>query len=67
VLDHGLYIGLLGNIGNLGLNLLGLWDYLFQLGRSLLQRRAGDIAEENIGALASKENGGLETDAAKCR
>lgn len=67
MLDHGLYIGLLGNIGNLGLNLLGLWDYLFQLGRSLLQRRAGDIAEENIGALASKEDGGLETDAAKCR
>jgi hypothetical protein len=32
VLDHGLYIGLLGNIGNLGLDLLGLWDYLFQLG-----------------------------------
>jgi hypothetical protein len=67
VLNHGLYIGLLGNIGNLSLDLFGLRDYLFQLGRSLLQSWAGDIGEKDIGAFPGKEDGCLKTDATKCR
>jgi hypothetical protein len=67
VLNHGLYIGLLGNIGNLGLDLFGLWDYLLQLSRSLLQSWARDVGEKDIATFPSKKNGGLETDATKYR
>ena len=63
MLDHGLDIGFLGDIGDLGLDLLGLWYYLFELGSSLLQGRARDVGEEDIAAFPEKENGGLETDA----
>ena len=67
VLDHGPYVGLLGNIGDACIEVLGRGDNFLDLGQGLLERGGGDVGEEDIGTLASEEDTSLETDAAVAR
>ena len=71
MLDHGLYIGLLGDIGDLGLDSLGFGHNLPQQTDSSLKCRAGYIRKQYARALAKKENCCLQADttvelSAKC-
>lgn len=61
MLNHGFYVGFLGDIGNLGFDLLGIWDELLQSGNGPLECRTGDIGEQNVGAFTGEEDASLQT------
>jgi hypothetical protein len=67
VLDHGLYVGFLGNICDARIELLGRGDDFLDLGQSLLKCRTGDVGKEDVGTLTSEEDTRLETNAAVAR
>lgn len=60
--DHGLHLSLLGDVAERRGN--GRRGHELQdLGLGLLEGWRGDVGQEHCGALASKEDGGLETNA----
>lgn len=62
-LDHGLDIGLLRHVAADGLQTASVGYHLLDLGQGLGQGGLGDISEEDVGAFASKEDGGFEANA----
>jgi hypothetical protein len=56
--DHGLDVGFLGNICDLGLDfaVLGFRDDFLQLGKCLLERRPRNVREKDVGAFTCEEN-----------
>lgn len=63
VVDGGLDGGLGRDVDDLALEHSAGGRQLLRLRQALLERRAGDVAHQDLGALAGEQDGGLETDA----
>lgn len=61
-LDHGLDVGLFGDVAFDGLDAASVGGLLLHLGEGPLEGGLGDVSHQDVGALAGEEDAGLETD-----